>query len=465
MISHHHSNNTSRSASHSNISFTEYSNDPSLNKKSSSADSLDTTDEKEKEKEKKEMLLQQHQKKSSSSNHSSQKSLNRSTSKEGATTKNIWNLCKMEKEKEKKDTNKVELNDIGIESSIFLAGSSGGGKSTLISSIFDKNSSNVSSSTLLLDYTFRHNNRTKGLNSLKDTLHIWELANGVMFKDFLKIPINEHNINNAVAVIVLDLSKPENIIDEYLELVEVLNTRIDTILKNLEKRGSRRPKALTLYSWKKYGNNHPDKEFIHPTIIPSIIVGAKYDKFKMMESESRKLVCKILRYLGHTNGSSVLFYNQNDESMTQKCKQILFHYIYRTAPPKNMTDHNKPILVMAGTDSLKDIGLPPSCNATNPQRVSLNDWTTVYETFFKKEVTKKNNFNIDLSKFPEPIIDNLKIEKDKEYLKYCQKNEKEANEKLKISNSTSSSTSNSPSEERKFGNIYSRSRAAGLATY
>ena len=40
---------------------------------------------------------------------------------------------------------------------------------------------------------------------------------------------------------------------------------------------------------------------------------------------------------------------------------------------------------MAGTDSLKDIGLPPSCNATNPQRVSLNDWTTVYETFFKKE--------------------------------------------------------------------------------
>ncbi|ORX44228.1 hypothetical protein BCR32DRAFT_275932 [Anaeromyces robustus] len=28
-----------------------------------------------------------------------------------------------------------------------------------------------------------------------------------MFKEFLKIPINEHNINNAVVVIVLDLSK------------------------------------------------------------------------------------------------------------------------------------------------------------------------------------------------------------------------------------------------------------------
>jgi len=182
MISHHHSNNTSRSASHSNISFNDYSNDPSLNRKASSVESLESgrgpeEKEKEKEKEKKEMLLQQHQKKSSSSNHSSQKSLNHSTSKEGATTtKNIWNLCKIEKEKEKKDTNKVELNDIGIESSIFLAGSSGGGKSTLISSIFDKNSSNVSSSSLLLDYTFRHNNRTKGLNSLKDTLHIWELG-------------------------------------------------------------------------------------------------------------------------------------------------------------------------------------------------------------------------------------------------------------------------------------------------
>jgi len=437
----------------------DFSNEPTLSEKRNSTESLGN------EEDRRSMLLQQHKKKSGSSSHSgSQKSLHHS-SKEGITTKNLWNLCKLEKEKEKKDTNKVELNDIGIESSIFLAGSSGGGKSTLISSIFDKNSSNVSSHSLLLDYTYRHNNRTKGLNSLKDTLHIWELASGVMFKDFLKIPINEHNINNAVALIILDLSKPENIINEYLELIEIVHTQVDTLLKSLEKRGSRRPKALTLYSWKKYGNSHPDKEFIHPTVIPSIIVGSKYDKFKTMESESKKLVCKILRYLGHVNGSSVIFYNQNDESMAQKCKQILFHYIYRSAAPKNMTDHNKPILVMAGTDSLKDIGLPPSCNATNPQRVSLNDWTTVYETFFKKEETEKNNFNIQLSKFPEPVIDNLKIEKDKEYLKYCQKNEKEANEKLKISSSTSSSSSNSPSEERKFGNIYSRSRAAGLATY
>ncbi|OUM58506.1 hypothetical protein PIROE2DRAFT_16190, partial [Piromyces sp. E2] len=206
-------------------------------------------------------------------------------------------------------------NDIGIESSIFIAGSPEGGKSTLISSIFDKNTINVSSSTLLLDYTYRHNNRTKGLNSLKDTLHIWELANGVMFKEFLKIPINEHNINNAVAIIVLDLTKPENIIDEYQEIIEIINTRIDSILKNLEKRGSRRPKALTLYSWKKYGNSNPDKEFIHPTIIPSIIVGSKYDKFKNMESY---FVCKILRYLAHINGSSLIFYNPNDESMSQK---------------------------------------------------------------------------------------------------------------------------------------------------
>jgi len=444
MISHHHSNNTSRTGSNSNLSINEFTNELALSSKSNSEESID-----------KDKLKKHLQKKKS---NSSQKTINSQTS---VTTKNLWQLCKIEKEKEKKDTNKVELNDIGIESSLFIAGSSEGGKSTLISSIFDKNSSNIPSSTLLLDYTYRHNNRTKGLNSLKDTLHIWELANGVMFKEFLKIPINEHNINNAVAVIVLDLSKPENIIDEYQEIIEVVNSRIDSILKSLEKRGSRRPKALTLYSWKKYGNSHPDKEFIHPTIIPSIIVGSKYDKFKNMESESRKFMCKILRYMAHVNGSSLIFYNPNDESMSQKCKQILFHYIYRSAAPANMTDHNKPILIMAGTDSLKSIGLPPNCNATNPQRLSVSDWTNVYETFFKKEETKKPNFKVDLSKFPETIIDNLKIEKDQEYIKYCQKNEKESNDKLKLS---SNSSSGSPSEERKYGNIYSRSRAAGLAT-
>ena len=31
--------------------------------------------------------------------------------------------------------------------------------------------------------SFRHNNRTKGLNSLKDTLHIWELGNIKTYKN------------------------------------------------------------------------------------------------------------------------------------------------------------------------------------------------------------------------------------------------------------------------------------------
>lgn len=450
-MTNHQSNNTSRSTSNSNISSNESSNDISIYSKPSSEENI-INKEKEKEIQKKHSLL------SKKKSNSSQKTLVSTI----PDTKNIWELCKNEKKKEKKEATKVDLNDIGIESSIFIGGSPGGGKTTLISSTFDKNSSSVSTSTLLLDYTYRHNNRTKGLNSLKDTLHIWELANGVMFKEFLKIPINEHNINNAVAVIVLDLSKPENIVDEYNELIEVINSRINQLLKSLEKRGSRRPKALTLYSWKKYGNSHPDKEVLHPTIIPTIIVGSKYDKFKNNESESKKIVCKMLRYLAHTNGSSLIFFNQNDESMAQKFKQILFHYIYRNAPPTNSVDHNKPILVMAGTDSLESIGLPPSCNATNPQRLSLNDWVSVYESFYKKKETKNKNYSIDLSKFTEPIIDNLKIEKDDQYIKYCQKNEKEANEKLKLGNSSAIGGLN---EERKSGNIYSRSRAAGLATY
>jgi dynein light intermediate chain 2 len=136
MISHHHSNNTSRSASNSNLSINEFTNELTLSSKSNSEDSLD-----------KEKLKKHLQKKKSSS---SQKTTN---SQASVTTKNLWQLCKIEKEKEKKDNNKVELNDIGIESSIFIAGSPEGGKSTLISSIFDKNTSNISSSTLLLDYT------------------------------------------------------------------------------------------------------------------------------------------------------------------------------------------------------------------------------------------------------------------------------------------------------------------------
>jgi len=91
MISHHHSNNTSRSASNSNLSINEFTNEMTLSSKSNSEDSLD-----------KEKLKKHLQKKKSSS---SQKTTN---SQASVTTKNLWQLCKIEKEKEKKDNNKVE---------------------------------------------------------------------------------------------------------------------------------------------------------------------------------------------------------------------------------------------------------------------------------------------------------------------------------------------------------------------
>lgn len=56
-----------------------------------------------------------------------------------------------------------------------------------------------------------------------------------MFKEFLKIPINEHNINNAVAVIVLDLSKV--IITIKIKLIEdtcIINKNIIYVINIYE---------------------------------------------------------------------------------------------------------------------------------------------------------------------------------------------------------------------------------------
>ena len=58
-------------------------------------------------------------------------------------------------------------------------------------------------------------------------------------------------------------------------------------------------------AWRKFGSAHPDKDLLDPLPVPLTIFGTKYDIFQDFDPERKKMVCRTLRFVAHTNGASL----------------------------------------------------------------------------------------------------------------------------------------------------------------
>eukprot|EP00842_Homolaphlyctis_polyrhiza_P006453 jgi/Hompol1/6809/HPOL_002295-RA len=373
------------------------------------------------------------------------------------TRRDLWTLIKEAKDRDKKSNNDV---DSSIETTLFVVGSKSSGKSSLILRFLDRDE--VPSPSVALEYTFGR--RTRGVNSTKDVTHIWELAGGTSLSDLLDIPITESNIHTSAFIIVLDLSAPSTLLDTLEVLLSKIHSRSAKILEGLESRGSKRPKALHSYALKKYGTDHPDKDLVKLSPIPIAIIGSKFDEIKDMESEMRKLLCKTLRYIAHTNGASLLFSSHKDENLVARARQLLSHYAFRGSSIKSMSiDHNKPIVVMAGQDTLSGIGLPPSemaKEALGRQTFPPYErWKADYERYFPKHEVQAKLEQVDLSKYPEPVIDAIRAQKEQVWPleKLRRGNDRKIKDKDAVSGITGMSVGNHGKDKKK-GKSYSRAK-------
>ncbi|KAJ3259207.1 Cytoplasmic dynein 2 light intermediate chain 1 [Boothiomyces macroporosus] len=373
------------------------------------------------------------------------------TSPKARSTKDIWTMVKDLKDREKKP---VDSNDVAIETLLLFAGSSGCGKTSIINRFLDKDE--TPSPSVGLEYTFGRRTRK---NETKDITHIYELAGGVNLSNLLDIPICESNIHTSSLILCVDLSKPEEILDILDHFIEKIKARTNFILDRLEARGSKRPQALRNYAMKRYGAEHPDEKLVSPIPIPTLIIGTFYDKFSVLESEPKKLLCKTLRYIAHLNGASLVFNSIQDENLNAKCRQILTHMAFRGSPPKSfLIDHNKPLLVMAGQDTFSQIGPPPSEFVTDAvgkqQFVSYEKWKADYYKYFPRAVSEIDETFVNLNLYPELVIDNLRLEKDRELEKLRLNIDRQS--KDKDINSGISNLLNS--KEKKKSKSYSRAR-------
>ncbi|KXS17768.1 hypothetical protein M427DRAFT_491621 [Gonapodya prolifera JEL478] len=241
-----------------------------------------------------------------------------------------------------------------IETTLMFLGQRGAGKTSIILKFLNR--TDTPQKTIALDYTYGR--RTRG--SVKDIVHIYELARGTSLIRGIDIAVKERNLHTTSFALVVDLSDPHTLLSTILPLLDRARQRVTSLAEGLEKRGSRRPKNLRQHALKKY-DGHEDKSLVTPLLVPLIILGNKYDQFSQMEASHRRLITHTLRHLAHTNGAVLCYMTLRDDQVASRCRHLLSHFSFKTPPPKGETmEDGKALYVLPGTDSYTSIGLPQS---------------------------------------------------------------------------------------------------------
>ncbi|XP_072121069.1 cytoplasmic dynein 2 light intermediate chain 1 isoform X3 [Mobula birostris] len=302
----------------------------------------------------------------------------------------LWDIALAEVSKKNENEDNVEAR----ERSVFFLGNKSGGKTTIILRFLDRDE--ISKPTLALEYTFGR--RARGHSTPKDIAHFWELGGGTSLSDLAQIPITVNNIRSLSVVLVLDLSKPNELWPCMEKLLSVTKNQINKTINELAKKDSIKVNEIKQRTWKMLQKDHPN-----------------------FESEKRKVICKTLRFVAHYYGASLLFFSNKSESTISKMRTVLNNLAFGTDRSKTISvEYNKPLFVPAGMDSLSQIGSPPAAevelrkiSARNP----IDLWKKVYERLFPCESTREIKEILDPAKDPryaEPEVDAMRTQKDQE---------------------------------------------------
>ncbi|KAI6187008.1 Cytoplasmic dynein 2 light intermediate chain 1 [Aphelenchoides besseyi] len=263
----------------------------------------------------------------------------------------IDRLKKERRDNEKSDQKAEKISVVRSEFNrildVIICGSIQSGKSTLINRFLDRTQS--TEPTFGLCYKFASRTR---VNS-KELANLWELGNAGLMAQLLQNCFNENNISTLSVVLFLDMSKPETFESTLRPLIDVICRQIEELKVKVANTGT-----FTL------ANNAPDGCFAIG--VPIAIVGSHYDEFQTQftiqlqnfDTEKKRNITKLLRFLAHINGASLMMYSIYQEPLVARGKALLNQFGFDATPTKTAaTDIHKPICIPAFSDTLEDIGL------------------------------------------------------------------------------------------------------------
>ncbi|KAK7068625.1 Cytoplasmic dynein 2 light intermediate chain 1 [Halocaridina rubra] len=318
----------------------------------------------------------------------------------------VWDIAVSEARKKRSDPQyKAEADKVPRESTVLLVGTRAAGKTTLLQRFLDRE--DQPRNTLALEYTY---GRKTGKTLVKEVCHLWELGGGALFTALLATPLTTRALPNLTVIIMIDLSKPETIWSDLEALLSSLKSELNAVLEKAPELKAQ----LEAASWNRVGQDHQDKAYISPFIVPLVILGGKYDIFQDMEPESKKVVCRALRFIAHSNGASLQFFSARDAGLIKKSKELLSHFAFGTVESKSLAqDYNKPLIIPAGSDNLQTI----SGNVDDSSKMNYDAWKHTFHAKFPQKNEEKSALPEDPGRDPsyaEPDVDNLRAQKDEE---------------------------------------------------
>ncbi|XP_075605244.1 cytoplasmic dynein 2 light intermediate chain 1 isoform X2 [Balearica regulorum gibbericeps] len=318
----------------------------------------------------------------------------------------LWDLAIAEVEKTENPDDNAKRVEVWEKSLLFM-GSKNGGKTTVILRCLEREE--IPKPTLALEYTFGR--RARRHNSPKDVAHFWELGGGTSLLELIRIPITSNNIRSFAVVLVLDLSKPNELWTTMEKLLQVTRNHVNKILSKLEKTN---PEVATEIKQRMRNNlqrDHPDYELVDPFPIPLVIIGSKYDIFHEFDSEMRKIISKTLRFVSHYYGASLVFTSKS-EALLLKARVLINHLAFGYDKSKSVSvDHNKPLFIPSGLDSLSQIGPPPACDS-DIGKMRANTPLELWKKVFEKTFPPKSSSDLQDTKDPAQDVQYAEYEVD-----------------------------------------------------
>lgn len=227
------------------------------------------------------------------------------------------------------------------------------------------------------------------------------------------------DIATSSIVLVLDLSVPE----ELWTTIEDAITQLREVIQRLAK--EKLAGLLEVAVAQRLGESHKDSGSLDLFPVPVLIIGSRYDLFQNFDPEVKKQVCCCIRSVAHLIGASVLFSSSqmtvNNKALRDVLNAMAFNTVSRPIPSRaTATDYMGPLLIGCGQDSWERIGRTPSSFreiGSNFKR-ALN-----YEDKPRKKELPKDPTTKAKGEFREPLIDELRAQKDQEILSFLQNEE------------------------------------------
>ncbi|XP_074945146.1 cytoplasmic dynein 2 light intermediate chain 1 isoform X3 [Phalacrocorax aristotelis] len=318
----------------------------------------------------------------------------------------LWDLAIAEVEKRENpddDGKRVEV----WEKSILFMGNKNGGKTTIILRCLEREE--TPKPTLALEYTFGR--RARRHNTPKDIAHFWELGGGTSLLELIRIPITSNNIRSFAVVLVLDLSKPDELWTTMEKLLQATRNHVNKILTKLEKTNPEVATEIKQRMWNSLQRDHPDYELVDPFPIPLVIIGSKYDIFHDFDSEMRKIISKTLRFASHYYGASLVFTSKS-EALLLKARVLINHLAFGCDKSRSVSvDHSKPLFIPAGLDSLSQIGPPPASDS-DIGKMRANTPLELWKKVFEKTFPPKSFCDLQDTKDPAQDLQYVEYEVD-----------------------------------------------------